>query len=313
LNLNTKEEPTVREEVNFYNLCLNNFIAKEPNLIPSIFTCKADMKTVAPGKIIFNRKLFAEYYLMGLKVPAYFLESLPGQFVMLRVPGKDFPFLGRPFSIYSVYAHRNDTVIEMLYRVVGKGTALFSRMKKDEKVSVLGPLGRGFDIFEDRKNIILIAGGIGVAPLSFLAEYYRRFSPDKNLKISCYLGAETSDTLIGLERLEKMCSEVKVSTDDGSTGHHGLITELFDKNFISCGNDNPFIYACGPHQMMKSLAHLLERRLCGCQVSLEERMACGIGTCLGCTVVTKSDSGQSQFSRACKEGPVFDIKSIDWG
>lgn len=270
------------------------------------------MKSVISGKIIFNRKLFAEYYLMRLKVPAYFQESLPGQFVMLRVPGKDFPFLGRPFSIYSVYADQNDTVIEILYRVVGKGTALFSGMKMNEEVSVLGPLGLGFDIFEDRKNIILIAGGIGVAPISFLAEHYRRLSPDKNPKISCYLGAETGDKLIGLERLEKVCSEVKVSTDDGSSGHHGLITELFDKDLISCGNDNTFIYVCGPHQMMKSLAHILERHPCGCQVSLEERMACGIGTCLGCAVVTKSDNGQNQFSRACKEGPVFDIKSIDW-
>ena len=270
------------------------------------------MKTVATGKIIFNRRLFAGYYLMGLKVPAYFQESLPGQFIMLRVPGKDFPFLGRPFSIYSAYAHQNDTVIEMLYSVVGKGTALFSSMRKDETVSVLGPLGRAFDIFVDLGNIILVAGGIGVAPLSFLAEHYRRLSHDKNLKISCYLGAETSDTLIGLERLEKVCSEVRVSTDDGSSGHHGLITELFDRDFICRGNDNTFIYACGPYQMMKSLAHILEKHPCGCQISVEERMACGIGTCLGCTVVTKSDNGQIQFSRACKEGPVFDIKSVDW-
>jgi len=269
------------------------------------------MKTVVAGKIIFNRQLFKEYYLMGLKVPASFTESLPGQFVMVRIPGKDVPLLGRPFSIYSLYTSRNDTVIEILYRIAGKGTALFSRMKENEEVSVLGPLGQGFDIFERRKHIILIAGGVGVAPLSFLAEIYARSYPDKNRKISCYLGAKSSGAHVGLDRLEGTCSEVKISTDDGSSGYHGLVTDLFYKDFLSSENEDAFIYSCGPNQMMKSLAHILEGHSCKCQVSVEERMACGIGTCLGCTVVTK-DEGGVKFLRACKEGPVFDIEVIDW-
>ena len=269
------------------------------------------MKTVATGKIIFNRQLFKEYYLMGLKVPDYFTEALPGQFVMVRIPGKDVPFLGRPFSIYSLYTDRNDTVIEILYRITGKGTAVFSGMKEDCELSVLGPLGRGFDIFEQPKHVVLIAGGVGVAPLSFLAETYQQTYPDKNRRISCYLGARSSDALIGLERLEETCSEVKISTDDGSAGYHGLVTDFFHRDFISSGNEDAFIYSCGPHQMLKSLARILEGHSCKCQVSVEERMACGIGTCLGCTVVTKDDGGV-KFLRACKEGPVFDIGVIDW-
>ncbi len=270
------------------------------------------MKTVTTGKILFNRQLFKEYHLMGLKVPAYFQESLPGQFVMLRVPGRNFPFLGRPLSIYSLYMHQTDSVIEILYRIAGKGTDLFAHMKKDDDVSVLGPLGRAFDVQAEGKHIILVAGGVGVAPLSFLAEHYGRLFPDDTLHISCYLGAKSSDTLIGLERLEHLCSHVKISTDDGSAGYHGLITDLFDRDFLSSPHEDAFIYACGPHQMMKSLAHILERHPCECQVSVEERMACGIGTCLGCTVVIKSDKTKQKFVRACKEGPVFDIKAIDW-
>lgn len=270
------------------------------------------MKTVATGKIIFNKKLSEEYCLMGLKVPACFQESLPGQFVMLRIPERNFPFLGRPFSIYSLYTSRNDTVIEILYRIAGRGTDLFSRMKKGEGMNVLGPLGHAFDVSAERKHIIIVAGGVGVAPLSFLAEHYGRLSHSDTVKISCYLGAKSSNALVGLERLEQLCSEVKISTDDGSAGYHGFITDFFERDLMPCSSEEVFIYACGPHQMMKALARILERHPCQCQVSVEEKMACGIGTCLGCTVVTKAESSQKKFVRVCKEGPVFDIKTIDW-
>ena len=271
------------------------------------------MKTVATGKIIFNNTLSEEYRLMRLKVPADFRESLPGQFIMLRIPGRDFPFLGRPLSIYSLYAARKDTSIEILYRIAGRGTDLFSRMKKGEEVSVLGPLGHAFDVSTEVKHVMLVAGGIGVAPLSFLAEHYSRHSLSNTVKISCYLGARNINSLVGRERMERLCSETKISTDDGSAGYHGFITDLFERDLLSGGIRDTVVYACGPHQMLKVLARILEKHpFCRCQVSIEERMACGIGTCLGCTVVTRDAGSQRKFVRACKEGPVFDIRTIDW-
>jgi dihydroorotate dehydrogenase electron transfer subunit len=250
---------------------------------------------------------------MRLKVPADFRESLPGQFVMLRIPGRDFPFLGRPLSIYSLYTTRKDTSIEILYRIAGRGTDLFSRMKNGEEVSVLGPLGHAFDVSAEVKHVMLVAGGIGVAPLSFLAEYYGRHALGNTVKMSCYLGAKSINSLVGHERMERICSEIQISTDDGSAGHHGFITDLFARDLPSVSVRDTVVYACGPHQMLKVLARILEKHpSCRCQVSIEERMACGIGTCLGCTVVTKDAGSQRKFVRACTEGPVFDIRAIDW-
>jgi len=269
------------------------------------------MKKVDTGTIRFNTQITGEYRLMGLTVPAPFQESLPGQFVMLRIPGRDVPLLGRPFSIYSRYNDHDDTVIEILYCVVGKGTELFSRMTTGEEVNLLGPLGQPFAIDPGLRHVILVAGGIGVAPLSFLAEHYGTACAGSDIDITCYFGAKNGDGLIGLDRLERICSDIRTSTDDGSAGYHGLVTDLFDREVASC-TDDTMVYACGPHQMMRSLAVLMERHPCRCQVSVEERMACGFGTCLGCTVVTRTPSGETQFARACKEGPVFDIGSIVW-
>lgn len=269
------------------------------------------MKKVDSCTIRFNHKIDAAYHLMGLTVPSSYQESLPGQFVMLRIPGRDVPFLGRPFSIYSLTSIDGDTVIEILYRVAGKGTVLFSRMNTGEELTILGPLGHAFDIVPPLKRVILVAGGIGVAPLSFLAEQYGRTCAGSGMHISCYFGARNGNALIGIERLHRICSEVKTSTDDGSAGYHGLITDLFDSDVASC-HDDTMVYACGPHQMMKSLAQVMEKHSCRCQVSVEERMACGFGTCLGCTVVTRTPQGKQQFVRACKEGPVFDIGDILW-
>jgi len=269
------------------------------------------MKKVDTGTIRFNTQISDAYHLMGLTVPAAFQESLPGQFVMLRIPGRDVPLLGRPFSIYSRYSDNGDTVIEILYRVAGKGTRLFSRMTAGEDVHVLGPLGQPFAIVPGLRQVILVAGGIGVAPLSFLAEHYGTAGTGSDRDITCYFGAQSGDGLIGLDRMQRICSDVRTSTDDGSAGYHGLVTDLFDREVASCTGDT-MVYACGPHQMMRSLAGIMERHPCRCQVSVEERMACGFGTCLGCTVVTRTPSGETQFARACREGPVFDIGDIVW-
>jgi dihydroorotate dehydrogenase electron transfer subunit len=266
------------------------------------------------GRIILNREIAKDHFLISLKLfnhfgsaESPFQGTSPGQFVMLRVKGKEFPLLGRPMSIYSIYPGDNGFIIELLYMVVGKGTYMISRLKPDEEVYILGPLGRGFDIFPDCGCVVLVAGGIGIAPLSFLGEHCRKGVVNRPLKIICYVGAQRSDLLVGLDRMEEMCSDIRISTDDGSRGYHGFVTELFQRDIIYFSSSDSVVYSCGPFPMMKRLAEVLKDHPVPCQVSVEERMACGVGACLGCTINTKSG-----YKRVCKDGPVFDIKAIDW-
>ena len=266
------------------------------------------------GRIIFNREIVKDHFLMSLKVSGdfssaepSFQEVSPGQFVMLRVKGDEFPFLGRPMSIYSLYPGTSGLIIELLYRVVGKGTHVISRLKPDEEIYILGPLGRGFDIFPYCSCVILIAGGVGIAPLSFLGKHYRRDTVNNPPKIICYVGAQRSDLLVGLDRMEEICSDIRISTDDGSRGYHGLVTELFQQDITSYNNSDLVVYSCGPSPMIKKLAEILRNQPVPCQVSVEERMACGVGACLGCAISVKSG-----YRRVCKDGPVFDIHEIVW-
>jgi dihydroorotate dehydrogenase electron transfer subunit len=267
-------------------------------------------KSVFCGKIVSNSVLSDNCFLMILEVPSHFLGASPGQFVMIRIKNRKIPFLGRPFSIYSVYRNGNETFMEILYQTVGEGTKDISLLGAGDEVSITGPLGHGFDIMRDRKNVMLVAGGIGVAPVSFLAKRLKEYGGVE--KITCYLGAGNEKLLAGLGRLEEMCSEVKISTDDGSRGYRGLVTDIFENDVRSCEQDKTIVYACGPRQMMERIATILKDSSIVCQVSAEEKMACGIGACLGCAVKMKSDNAGLRFARTCKDGPVFDIKDIEW-
>lgn len=267
------------------------------------------------GRIVSNYRIGETHYLMSLSIPANFINSgessfktaVPGQFVMLRIKGNGSLFLGRPFSIYSLHQEKGQFVIDILYSVVGHGTVAISQLRPDEEMFVLGPLGRGFDIFQDCGCIIIIAGGVGIAPLSFLAGQYREHASGRTLKMVCYAGARSSAQLVGLDRMRKLCSDVRISTDDGSQGHHGNICDLFARDMTSYDSSDSVIYSCGPPPMMKRLAQLLRNHSFPCQVSVEERMACGVGACLGCAIGTRSG-----YKRVCKDGPVFDIDEIDW-
>ena len=271
-------------------------------------------KSIITGKILANCEVAKDHFVMSLVVPGDFEEALPGQFIMIRVKGREFPFLARPFSIYSIYSLQKMITIEILYQVVGKGTVILSRLGKDDELNILGPLGRGFDIVPDRKKIALVAGGIGVAPLSFLAEYLGRqaagFQEDR--ETVCYMGAQTSEMLVDRRKLEDVCSRVMISTDDGSDGYHGPVTDLFKEDIRSYKHDDLMVYSCGPYPMVKRMAEILKEYSIPCQVSMEERMACGVGACLGCAVRTGTQKGDPPYMRVCKDGPVFDIDTIIW-
>lgn len=278
-------------------------------------TVKESKKSIATARIVDHHEIVKDHFLMSLKVPDYFQAAVPGQFVMMRVKGREDPLLPRPFSINFLYSYNTETIMGILYKVIGKGTTIFSRLKQDDELYVMGPLGNGFDIPSDRKKVTLIAGGIGIAPLSFLAEYLKKqagaFVPGIE-EIVCFLGASTSKLLLDRKRLEDTCSKLMISTDDGSDGYHGTVTELFLNHIDSFTDNDSIIFCCGPDPMMTEVAEIVKKYSIPCQVSMEERMACGVGACLGCAVRIKSHGNHPHYMTVCKDGPVFDVNDIVW-
>ncbi len=267
------------------------------------------------GSVVMNREVAAGQFLTSIKVAAAFPAPVPGQFVMLKAaPGFD-PLLGRPFSIHGFAGGADHAVVEIFYRVVGKGTGLLASLLPGAMVSVVGPLGQGFRIPAERKNVVIIAGGMGIAPLAFLARHLNLTRQaasrgETGRRIVCYTGAATRECLAGLEKMKVCCEDVRISTDDGSGGFHGHVIDLFRRDLAFYDPDDTALYACGPVPMLRELAKIMEGNDIFCQVSLEERMACGLGACLGCAVAVKG--GKGAYQRACQDGPVFNIRDVVW-
>lgn len=273
------------------------------------------MKQIAvreQGVIRSNREVAPDHRVVRIELPGTFGDALPGQFVMVRTPGVDSPLLPRPFSIYSLQDQGETRGVDLLYRVVGAGTERLASRKNGDSIDVLGPLGRGFHVGEGVRRLVLVAGGVGLAPLNFLAEYCRRNAEGREIEITAYLGFRTAGLLTGLDSLEAACNRVIVATDDGSRGYHGMVTDCFRNDLPLYGVPDTGVYACGPRAMMRALAELAEKAGLWCQVSMEERMACGFGVCRGCSVKVRSGCLQPRYLSACTDGPVFDAKDIDW-
>lgn len=271
------------------------------------------------ARVIVNSEAADRQFLMSLRAPAGFPAPAPGQFVMIGVENGHDPLLKRPLSIHAFYRREDCAVVETMYRIAGKGTKQLSRLAPEDEVSMMGPLGRGFAIVRDRKNVVIIAGGMGMAPLCFLAGHYRSLIPSDEAekkamsrRIICYIGAKTADSLSGLEKMEDRCEEIKISTDDGSRGYHGTVVDLFRRDLPFHNPDDVRIYACGPVPMLKELSKILAGTGILCQASIEERMACGLGACLGCAVSLMGSDGKIAYKRVCKDGPVFNIQDIAW-
>jgi dihydroorotate dehydrogenase electron transfer subunit len=273
---------------------------------------------VMTARVVMNRAVAAGIFLISFRLPDAFPTPAPGQFVMIKAMEGHNPFLRRPFSVHAFTRAQNYAILEILYRVVGRGSSLLSILASEAAVSIMGPLGKGFTFIPARKNIIIVAGGMGIAPLSFLIEQYLDvIRSDARLgglyrRIICYVGAAKADFLVGLKKIEACCEDVKVSTDDGSCGYRGNVIELFCSDLAFYNPDDTAIYACGPVIMLKEMANVLREYDFFCQVSMEERMACGLGACLGCAVAGKGRAGQVTYQRVCKDGPVFNIQDVDW-
>jgi len=264
------------------------------------------------AKIFFNREVVQGHFHLRMTLPTAFPQPLPGQFVMIREKESPAPLLARPMSIYAFDRGEKSVSLEIFYRVVGKGTRALSTMKASQEVTLLGPLGQGFSLNRDVRHVILIAGGIGISPLTFLAASISSIREPSSFEMTAYIGAQHQGVLAGLDKLSVYCPDIRICTDDGSRGYSGRVTELFERELSRYTAQDSFVYACGPHGMMKRLAEVLEQHPLPCQVSVEERMACGLGACLGCAVPVRTSAGDATFRRVCKDGPVFDVRRIRW-
>lgn len=254
-------------------------------------------------EILWNKKLSSSYFKLGLKLSGFFDDAKPGQFVMLRIDDRVTPLLRRPFSIYRIIEGRKG--LEILYRVVGEFTGMLSEVREGERVDILGPLGKGFSLPKKGGKVFIVAGGIGVAPLVFLASHLVGEKDFATSGIKVFLGARSKDDLLCRDDFLSLGLEVVVTTDDGSEGETCMITNPVEAALKKTPPD--IIYACGPSGMMKCLAGMVEDYEVACQVSMETVMACGFGACLGCAIESKDDS---KYLHVCKDGPVFDIRDI---
>ncbi len=268
-----------------------------------------DFKTI----ILTNHEISPGYFRMKILAPGISALARPGHFVMLRVQDSSTPLLRRPFGIFDVGFLPPDCqgqppkeYVEILYKVVGGGTSVLSGLHSGDRVEVLGPLGRGFDLDCPGTEKILVGGGVGLVPLYLLARELTRSN-----KVRALMGGRRRDDIIAITEFERLGVETYVSTEDGSLGEEGLITAVLERKLKKYPKS--VVYACGPMPMLDAVQRICADHNAALQVSLEALMACGVGACLGCVVKGAGHTEESpHYLCTCKEGPVFYAEQLDW-
>jgi dihydroorotate dehydrogenase electron transfer subunit len=246
------------------------------------------------AQVISSSEVMPDVFLMWLESPGIASLAQPGQFVMVGCGPESL--LRRPLSVHRT--SEDKTRLALMFAVVGKGTNWLARRQAGDKVDLLGPLGNGFTIQPTTRNVLLIAGGIGIAPLCFLAQEAKKQSGS----VALLLGAATSAQLCP-DKLLPDDTECITATEDGTGGRKGMITECLPE--LSGRADQ--VFACGPTAMYRELVSGGLLRTKPVQISLEVRMACGLGVCYGCAVKTKKG-----LKQVCQDGPVFELDDILW-
>ncbi|MDD5011200.1 MAG: dihydroorotate dehydrogenase electron transfer subunit [Phycisphaerae bacterium] len=305
-------------------------------------------KGIFTASVLQNRGLGDKFFRLSLEIEkkanSFFSAASAGQFVEIDVSQLAAPseklipqnledssqrniLLRRPFSFADIDSSNDCTIVEILYCVLGPATLRMKTLKTSDTVNLIGPLGNGFTVPKDKKSAILVAGGMGAPPLIHLAKVLRKQHQD--ITITAFVGAKTKDDLaffdiktdklkkptdITLQEFAKHNIKPFISTDDGSAGSKGFVTEIL-KNHIAkhkpAGGET-IIYACGPEAMLSATAALSSEFKIPCQVSLERRMACGIGLCQSCAVKCKAQNGTAIYKLCCKDGPVFWTDEVVW-
>lgn len=247
-------------------------------------------------EIIENKKLSPNYSVLIIKPKQASLPDInPGQFVEIEIPNSKSTFLRRPISVN--FVDKEKDLLWLLVRKAGNGTSSLLGMQEGESLNLLLPLGNGFSIYPG-EDMLLIGGGVGVAPLLYLG----KIAKEKGANVKFLLGARSKNDLLELDKFEKI-GEVYISTENGDFGEKGFVTQNSVLNEVK----NCHISCCGPMPMMKAVANIAKEKQLDCEVSLENTMACGLGACLCCVEDTVDGN-----VCVCKEGPVFNIKKLKW-
>lgn len=255
------------------------------------------------GKVLGNENIVPQHYLMVVEIPEIAAIAQAGQFVHVRVSDTLDPLLRRPISLHDIDAEKG--TITLLYQVVGRGTELLSGFKTGQCVDIMGPLGKGFSIPVGVENVTIVGGGIGVAPLFPLLAKLKQ----DGKKIKVIFGARNRDALLGLDKVREMGLGTYIATDDGSAGYKGFVTDMLVHENGQLKPD--YIYACGPEPMLARVVAIAKEAGIPGQVSMEERMGCGVGACLACVCKIKKDNADGFIhKKVCNEGPVFDLEEV---
>ncbi len=234
-----------------------------------------------------------DIYLIRIESEKIVAVASAGQFINMKCPGPDV-YLRRPISICSI--DRREKTIDIIYQVRGKGTRSLTNIKAGDSVDIMGPLGRGFTIDSEHRHIIVAGGGIGIFPLLQLLKDHPAS------KKTAILGFRTKNSVVMEDEFNKYSTDLQIATDDGSYGTQGFVTSLLQEKISTQKPD--MVYLCGPVAMMEQGVRLLKKNGIPCEVSMEQRMGCGIGACLVCACKTKNGSDWD-YSHVCKDGPVF--------
>lgn len=282
--------------------------------------------------IMEHKEIAAGTWQLTFYAPDMAAKALPGQFFMLRIADQNDPLIGRALAMFDRHRDEAGTLnaISVVYTVKGRFTTAMARRNPGDKIEVWGPLGNAFSV-EPVDHLILVAGGVGQTPmLTYAAAALGRekfgapysslddSSTSSHMKVPfaskvtmCY-GGRTKEQLAGIEQFQKVCSDVIITTEDGSMGVKGRVTTALEEILKQEQSQKCRIACCGPEPMMHAVSKLADVYGVPCQVSLETPMACGIGICFTCVAKVIQPDGQWDYKRTCVEGPIFDSKSICW-
>lgn len=267
--------------------------------------------------IVEHVQLARDTWRIRLAAPEIARVSTPGQFYMLRAPGRSDPLLGRPFALYDTYLDESGDVagLDVVYLVVGKMTRVLAQLQAGDQLELWGPLGNGFPV-ADCEHLILVAGGIGQTPFLATARealglrQYAQRTARKIPKVTLCYGARSAEYLAGLEDFSNVGLNLKIATDDGSRGHKGFVTDLL-LDEIRSSSSKPHVFCCGPEPMMHAVSKLVRQHQVPTWLSMETPMACGFGACFSCvTKIREAEGEEWDYKRVCVEGPIFPADKV---
>jgi len=245
--------------------------------------------------VVSNEKLCPRFYRLCIDAKPIAKKILPGQFIHIRVNDTLEPFFRRPFSVYRTKKH-----VEVFYEAIGPGTNILADKQKGDDIDVLGPVGTPFEFPpQGTKQVVMIAGGIGIAPFLILSDVLKK----KGYELILLYGGRTKGHVYKMKEFKENKCKVFIATDDGSVGVKGRVSKLFSKMNIDC--KSTYIYTCGPNPMMAAVQAFARKHNLEGQAACEEVMACALGACLGCSIKTTDG-----YKTVCCDGPVFDLHSV---